>query len=126
MQGLARDIIKPNDPNFNSIPPQILNDDRHMPHFKVICYVFFNIYFVIKILICILFFELYRCTWCYSYLCNCTNTQFKFDLLVEKGFLLRIYRPFMVSTYNLPLFMVEPPPGNYFKCIFLFKNSFIQ
>ena len=37
MQGLTRDMIKPNGPDFSSIPPEILNDDRYMPHYKVIC-----------------------------------------------------------------------------------------
>ena len=33
--GLARDMIKPKDPNFRYIPPQIANDHRYMPYFKV-------------------------------------------------------------------------------------------
>ncbi|XP_022038521.1 uncharacterized protein LOC110941203 [Helianthus annuus] len=33
-QGLARDIIKPKDPTFQFVPPQILNDKRYMPYFK--------------------------------------------------------------------------------------------
>lgn len=37
-QGLARDIIKPKDPCFQSIPPQIINDKRYMPYFKVQIY----------------------------------------------------------------------------------------
>ncbi|XP_071740360.1 uncharacterized protein [Rutidosis leptorrhynchoides] len=33
-QGLARDIIRPKDPTFQLIPPQITNDKRYMPYFK--------------------------------------------------------------------------------------------
>ncbi|XP_076951210.1 uncharacterized protein LOC143624437 [Bidens hawaiensis] len=33
-QGLARDIIRPKDPTFQFVPPQILNDTRYMPYFK--------------------------------------------------------------------------------------------
>ncbi|XP_022019549.1 uncharacterized protein LOC110919584 [Helianthus annuus] len=33
-QGLARDVIKPKDPTFQFIPPQILNDKRYMSYFK--------------------------------------------------------------------------------------------
>ncbi|XP_071686762.1 uncharacterized protein [Rutidosis leptorrhynchoides] len=33
-QGLARDIIRPKDPTFQLIPPQIINDKRYMPYFK--------------------------------------------------------------------------------------------
>ncbi|XP_071709397.1 uncharacterized protein [Rutidosis leptorrhynchoides] len=33
-QGLARDIIRPKDPTFQLIPPQIMNDKRYMPYFK--------------------------------------------------------------------------------------------
>nr|XP_043630821.1 uncharacterized protein LOC122602128 [Erigeron canadensis] len=33
-QGLARDIIKPKDATFQSIPPEIVNDQRYMPYFK--------------------------------------------------------------------------------------------
>ncbi|XP_076927235.1 uncharacterized protein LOC143590725 [Bidens hawaiensis] len=33
-QGLARDIIRPKDPTFQFVPPQILNDKRYMPYFK--------------------------------------------------------------------------------------------
>ncbi|VFQ60549.1 unnamed protein product [Cuscuta campestris] len=35
MDGFSRDLIQPKDPEFKSIPPQIVNDDRYMPHFKV-------------------------------------------------------------------------------------------
>ncbi|KAF2287475.1 hypothetical protein GH714_000802 [Hevea brasiliensis] len=31
---LSIDMIKPTDPTFSNIPPEILNDDRYMPHFK--------------------------------------------------------------------------------------------
>ncbi|XP_065864617.1 protein ALP1-like [Euphorbia lathyris] len=34
MDGLSRDILKPRDPGFKEIPPQIANDNRYMPHFK--------------------------------------------------------------------------------------------
>ncbi|GKE18512.1 putative nuclease HARBI1 [Tanacetum coccineum] len=33
-RGLARDIIRPKDPTFQSTPHQILNDTRYMPYFK--------------------------------------------------------------------------------------------
>ncbi|XP_076949461.1 uncharacterized protein LOC143622107 [Bidens hawaiensis] len=33
-QGLARNIIRPKDPTFQFVPPQILNDKRYMPYFK--------------------------------------------------------------------------------------------
>ncbi|XP_019196309.1 PREDICTED: putative nuclease HARBI1, partial [Ipomoea nil] len=33
-KGLARDIIKPDDPTFQSIPSYITNDARYMPYFK--------------------------------------------------------------------------------------------
>ncbi|XP_076927603.1 uncharacterized protein LOC143591215 [Bidens hawaiensis] len=33
-QGLARDIIRPKDPTFDFIPPQILNNKRYMLYFK--------------------------------------------------------------------------------------------
>ena len=35
-KGLAYYIIRPRDPKFQHIPPQIANDDRYMPYFKVI------------------------------------------------------------------------------------------
>ncbi|XP_076906997.1 uncharacterized protein LOC143563318 [Bidens hawaiensis] len=35
-QGLARNIIRPKDPTFELVPPQILNDKRYMPYFKVL------------------------------------------------------------------------------------------
>ncbi|KAF2312025.1 hypothetical protein GH714_027783 [Hevea brasiliensis] len=31
---LSIDMIKPIDPMFSNIPPEVLNDDRYMPHFK--------------------------------------------------------------------------------------------
>lgn len=33
--GLARDVIKPKDPTFQYVPPQIADDERYMPYFKV-------------------------------------------------------------------------------------------
>ncbi|XP_071699252.1 uncharacterized protein [Rutidosis leptorrhynchoides] len=33
-QGLARNIIRPKDPTFQLVPPQIMNDKRYMPYFK--------------------------------------------------------------------------------------------
>lgn len=32
---MAKDFIKPSDPEFKSTPPEILGDSRYMPHFKV-------------------------------------------------------------------------------------------
>lgn len=32
---MAKDFIKPLDPEFKSTPPEILGDSRYMPHFKV-------------------------------------------------------------------------------------------
>ncbi|PWA98188.1 nuclease HARBI1 [Artemisia annua] len=37
-RGLARDIIWPKDPTFQSTPHQILNDTRYMPYFKFVKY----------------------------------------------------------------------------------------
>ena len=34
--GLACDLLRPKDPDFRYIPPQIANDERYMPYFKVI------------------------------------------------------------------------------------------
>ncbi|KAJ9134984.1 hypothetical protein P3X46_032211 [Hevea brasiliensis] len=34
MMCLSIDMIKPIDPTFSNIPPETLNDDRYMPHFK--------------------------------------------------------------------------------------------
>ncbi|XP_076913938.1 uncharacterized protein LOC143572759 [Bidens hawaiensis] len=33
-QGLARNMIRPKDPTFEFVPPQILNEKRYMPYFK--------------------------------------------------------------------------------------------
>ncbi|KAK2403074.1 hypothetical protein QL285_052545 [Trifolium repens] len=33
-RGLARDVIRPKDPTFQFVPPQIANDERYMPYFK--------------------------------------------------------------------------------------------
>ena len=35
---MAKDIIKPSDPEFKDIPEKILRDSRYMPHFKVRLY----------------------------------------------------------------------------------------
>lgn len=32
----SEEIIKPTDPHFNGIAPEIMNDRRYMPHFKVL------------------------------------------------------------------------------------------
>ncbi|PWA74792.1 hypothetical protein CTI12_AA248720 [Artemisia annua] len=32
--GLAREMIKPEDPTFQETPPKIMNDNRYMPYFK--------------------------------------------------------------------------------------------
>ena len=34
-KGLAYDIIRPRDPEFQHIPPQIANDEKYMPYFEV-------------------------------------------------------------------------------------------
>lgn len=39
MGGLSKDILVPNDHEFKEISPQIVNDARYMPHFKVIEYI---------------------------------------------------------------------------------------
>ena len=43
MDNLSRDIIKPRDPKFKEVPPQIANDARYMPHFKVTKYVLMHL-----------------------------------------------------------------------------------
>lgn len=40
-KGLAYDIIRPRDSGFKHIPPQIANDERYMPYFKVKIYYYF-------------------------------------------------------------------------------------
>ncbi|XP_021677645.2 uncharacterized protein LOC110662822 [Hevea brasiliensis] len=47
---LSIDMIKPTDPTFSNIPPEILNDDRYMPHFKVYFSNFFLIFICSTIL----------------------------------------------------------------------------
>lgn len=42
-RGLARDIIRPKDPTFQSTPHQILNDTRYMPYFKVLIFLTSNL-----------------------------------------------------------------------------------
>jgi hypothetical protein len=41
---LGQEIIKPLDPDFNGVAPEILNDRRYMPHFKV--FIIFNIFII--------------------------------------------------------------------------------
>lgn len=48
MVGLSRDMLRPRDPEFKKVPPQIANDTRYMPHFKV------NIYRVLSLILCFL------------------------------------------------------------------------
>ena len=51
-KGLAYDIIRPRGSGFKHIPPQIANDERYMPYFKVkIYYYFFPSDFICKDLI---------------------------------------------------------------------------
>ena len=40
------DLIKPKDLTFSTIPPEILKDNRYMPHFKVIFYIFSYLLFL--------------------------------------------------------------------------------
>jgi len=52
-QGLARDIIRSNDPTFQAIPSYITNDARYMPYFKIKCnhyyYYYYYYYYYFKI-----------------------------------------------------------------------------
>ena len=61
MDGLSRDIIRPRDPQFKEVPPQITNDVRYMPHFKVTKYVLIHLYFLLPMLIFHLFIIYENC-----------------------------------------------------------------
>ena len=35
---LGHEIIRPEDPNFSGVAPEIMRDERYMPHFKVLVF----------------------------------------------------------------------------------------
>ena len=41
MMRFSIDLIKPKDPTFSTIPSEILNDERYMPHLKVLKFLFY-------------------------------------------------------------------------------------
>ena len=41
MMRCSIDLIKPKDPTFSTIPSEILNDERYMPHLKVLKFLFY-------------------------------------------------------------------------------------